>query len=828
MPRAYDKYPSQRTNADHNPLANLLNWQDATAQSAQAAGGAINNGITTGAGASVTAAFDSILSDLGIPTDGDVTSTSAFSTWLSQLDTDVENLLEDPTSANFDALINFLFGTNVSPSATISGPSVTNTPQSAQPVSNFPNAASIQVGGAWSYDATVTYTDPLTGITSGGSPKFAASGVPGATRGVVIPVQSGQVVTLAAKLKWSGLTVSGSNQIQLQLIPWSGVVQPDGTVVQGTAGTPIVVAQMTPFGSLGGWTGLTGAYTVPDDGVAFVQMRLAVTANATAGSIWWATCTTIISGGYIATIDALAQQLNTESQAAAAATQTFFQSLGTAVTNDSGNLGQFWTDAGAAAKTWWSAESGIAEEELVTIEQLADAALGISSATNWLMPALNVQGVGGFENLEDTIINTYNQLGAALGGDVADAGGLAWLAQLMNDIGVNSSSPLWPFISITQSNNQALSVVNNQPVSAGLEATVESNGDYASAASLSGAQVAKTTSRGTCITISQPKTLGFIQWFGSYTSALTGFVINFYKMDSSGNLTYLFSSPDLSATVASSGAPWYIWDLSTPIDVLAGDVIGVEFQIKTGGDINAYGFTEPTTSAHPTAAAQRLGFSQNWAGATASTIAEGSIGWSQYAPYVGLGVGMPPPTPYLPQQTPFLANGTHTLPPWLVAGDLVDLAGVGGGGGGEGELGVSLGSGGLGGSWATKTLVVGTDIAPGGTITITVGDGGAGSPYFTAGLPGTATIFEWTNPTTGTQTLTCAGGLGGSASTNITSWGLPPSPGTLSFEDQNYFGGALITNGVGNAPGGGGSGAGVFEFGFAGAPGQAWTVDRQS
>jgi hypothetical protein len=55
------------------------------------------------------------------------------------------------------------------------------------------------------------------------------------------------------------------------------------------------------------------------------------------------------------------------------------------------------------------------------------------------------------------------------------------------------------------------------------------------------------------------------------------------------------------------------------------------------------------------------------------------------------------------------------------------------------------------------------------------------------------------------------------------------SPGNFTFDSYPYSGGATnAIGGVGNSPGGGGPGGAAFQFGFAGAAGQAWTVDRQS
>lgn len=193
-------------------------------------------------------------------------------------------------TAAFNALYQAFFGSSTSASLTgsIAAPQVANTSTSAQPVSNFPNAASVQAGGGWAWDGTTVYGG------SGGSVKAAASGNRLGLRGVVVPVQPGQVAALAAEVQWSGLTYSGSNPIQLQIIPWNGT----------TAGTPAEVAQFASPAAGASWTSLSDSYTVPSSGVTAVQMYLVVTANATAGNVWWAACTTTISGGFLPSLQA--------------------------------------------------------------------------------------------------------------------------------------------------------------------------------------------------------------------------------------------------------------------------------------------------------------------------------------------------------------------------------------------------------------------------------------------------------------------------------------------------------------------------------------------
>jgi hypothetical protein len=724
-------------------------------------------------------------------------------------------------------IIQGVFGTFAAPGVanSIQSSRVTNITESVQPLWDFPDAAAIVDGsGAWTWDGTQDHT----GAAGSGSAQVVADGTFKAMRGVPVPVQPGQVLNPQSYVTWSGVEApSGTSPFQMQLVPFSG---PENALVAGTPFLPDG-AEITSPGAGADWTVINGSYTVPAEGVTAVQLRIVVTEDATGGgTVNWDDCTENVTGGYLSILENDLETLKEDSAGIKAAYATFLQSCATAIASFTD-----WATFSAALQAAWSTYtttvSGLEADEVFTLQQLFSAVFGIDPNSG-LTSATHVEGVGGFADMESTLTGWINQLGAALNGNVAGAGDLTWLAQLMSDIGVNPKSPLAGVVTSAQTSAQILATVDNCPVSAGLENTVESNGQYQTAATLSGELVAKTTSRGTFITVSQAKTLGFVQWIGEYTAAPTGFVINFYKMDGSGNLDLLFSSPDLSTTIFNT-VQWYLWDIPTvhQIAVQAGDVIAVEFQITTTGTVNAFGYTAPVAGNHPSAAVKQLGFSQNWAGAAASTIASGSIGWSQYAPYVGLGVGTPPPTPYFPQQTPFPASGTHTALGWS---NFIDLVGVGGGGGGEGEILIDIGAGGVGGTWVTQTLTVGVtntvasgmDIPVGGVITVTVGQGGAAGPYFTPGSPGTATTFSWVDMAGATQTVTAAGGLGGQLTTNPYSYGL--SPGNISYQGQTYVGGPDAYGiSTGNAPGGGGAGGKPLLFGFAGAAGQGWTVDRQ-
>jgi hypothetical protein len=190
----------------------------------------------------------------------------------------------------------------------IPAPAVVDVVQNLQPVSDFPDAASLSGSGSqWSWDGTVDHT----GAAGSGSAKCVANGTLQELKGTPGAVQPGQVVTPVGYVAWSGLSAaSGTHPIQLQLIPLSQ----SGTTL--TAVTPVTIGQITSPGASSStypgavlvngiwWVELTGSYPVPSSGVAAAQLLPVVTAEATVGSVWFDDCEADVSGGFLADMQA--------------------------------------------------------------------------------------------------------------------------------------------------------------------------------------------------------------------------------------------------------------------------------------------------------------------------------------------------------------------------------------------------------------------------------------------------------------------------------------------------------------------------------------------
>lgn len=256
--------------------------------------------------------------------DGSAEGTAALSDWTTLFEglgdsvttaSELASFLTDLSTGNFGAaftaLEQLIFGsaTTAAINTAISSTAVVNTTQNLQgTTSTFPDVASVQELGQWSWDGAIDHTQ----TAGSGSALAVANGQSNVLLGVPGAVQPGQVVTPQGFVTWSGLTAAGgTSPIQVQLIPWSGTLTP------GTPGTPVTPtgcsitspgASSSTFSGAAvvdgvSWVELTGTYTVPSSGVGFVQLALVVTAAATAGNVNFDDCTDDVAGGFLADLE---------------------------------------------------------------------------------------------------------------------------------------------------------------------------------------------------------------------------------------------------------------------------------------------------------------------------------------------------------------------------------------------------------------------------------------------------------------------------------------------------------------------------------------------
>lgn len=178
---------------------------------------------------------------------------------------------------------------------------------------------------------------------------------------------------------------------------------------------------------------------------------------------------------------------------------------------------------------------------------------------------------------------------------------------------------------------------------------------------------------------------------------------------------------------------------------------------------------------------------------------------------------------YTPQAAiiiPITATSTIAIPPWPRYVDRITL-GAGGGGAGGNQTGGD-GRGGQAGTWVVDTLDRGPSRNTWLTIAAVIGDGGGGGAR---NSNGTGTAGGATTLTVAGNTLTAAGGAGGSGINPVLGSDRPGRPaGNTVHQGQTYTGGT----GSGNEPGSGGDGGGGAFWplnsgsGSTGAKGRAW------
>ncbi|WP_113963534.1 hypothetical protein [Mycobacterium shimoidei] len=511
-------------------------------------------------------------------------------------------------------------------------------------------------------------------------------------------------------------------------------------------------------------------------------------------------------------------------QAGAQAFQTLADSWRTTLTDATLSWATKLSQLESAWSTYQQQAQNVASEQIVTLAQIFSGLLGI-----------NIENGLTYPSQIDGLSDSWTQLGAALSGDIENAGQWAWLAQI---ISVGQSS--WFSISsdahsMSVANTNTLNFQNNKPLVYGLDDTTESNIPFPTGLGATSMQLS--AGEGGIVTFvrcQQESVKNTVAFVAGKSGSLSQLVVGLYRVDFDNQELIRITSEDVGSQLTTT--PKWLFVDADATSVQPGDVLAVMFTVSgTSGSGATFAGQSNLTNAtpvHPNAKLPALAASSSSSG---STVPFSDLTFQNVLiPYVGLETSSPPPPSFPDRTEVFTIIGTVTknyTDDWVTK---VDLIGVGGGGGGQGETGAVVGRGGSPGEWNAVTLVRGgtgqfSFPESGLELTITVGDGGAGGPYFSDGSDGQPTKFQWKDASGVTRTLSCAGGNGGGLGNgdNLTTFG--QSPGNFSYNDVTYRGGAaMLVPGPGNPPGGSGPGGQPFQFGWAGARGQAWVVERQS
>ncbi len=136
----------------------------------------------------------------------------------------------------------------------------------------FDSANAIHGSGSNGFD-----WDNGQGHTTGGALKITADGTLKAVKSNPIAVAQDDELAMSVWVKWTGVTATAGQPFKLQLVKYFGGLQ---------VGAPQLVQAVTTSGAAGGWSQLTGSYTIPA-GLDQVRLRLVVEPWVSEGLVWW-------------------------------------------------------------------------------------------------------------------------------------------------------------------------------------------------------------------------------------------------------------------------------------------------------------------------------------------------------------------------------------------------------------------------------------------------------------------------------------------------------------------------------------------------------------
>lgn len=136
---------------------------------------------------------------------------------------------------------------------------------------NFQGTGALDGGGIWSQDPTVGFGGTM------GSAKVTATGATKELLSNSVAVTQGQTIALSGHSQWTSVTQNPSTTpIEIAVNAYLAGAGVSSTVIQAVAASPATST----------WQLLSGNYTVPS-GVDSIRMKLVVSADATAGSVWF-------------------------------------------------------------------------------------------------------------------------------------------------------------------------------------------------------------------------------------------------------------------------------------------------------------------------------------------------------------------------------------------------------------------------------------------------------------------------------------------------------------------------------------------------------------
>lgn len=655
------------------------------------------------------------------------------------------------------------------------------------PDPTFSDAEAIDEVAGWSHDATV-------GRTTAGSARVDCDGtLHELLSDPATPVAPGQKMAIEIYVRKQDVE-GGTLPIQLGIATYN----------EAGAYMSLVPIAAQGIGTSIGFDKLSGTYVVPP-GVRFVRHRLAVTASATGGRVWFD------DANHHKT-----QKLAIE----------YIQDLPVMLADLLARIREILNKAWNAV---FSDDDGIIDR---TADDLAYALRNI--------PGINVIAKGG-ANVVDTITDMLDAFWRGLsrkpgsGKSAADVANAAKEAAEMADTAVQ----------IGEWNNAVMGLRNNKSLMEGVDETEEANYNiselFNNTAEPPSVMCNAETSPVSFWRATESAMKGFVSWFGKGFTNVTTLHLDIYRLNYvTEKIDLLYTSPNLiGSVVASYSYVIHYLPQADRIQVNAGDVLAIAWRSTGTGTHTIAGKTATWLPTHPTVVPGRPAASFTPGGPfDGMEFDELDNYYSGAVPWFGIGIadGDIPPPYFAPRTTTLDTPGpvTYEIPTWATH---VDVVGTGGGGGGHGGNPVNggMGGGGAAGLWFGETLVRGIDFPTEATeLHLVVGDNGGYGPWNSAGSDGGATIRQAIPG--GKEAVTGAGGAKGLP---LSAGGVHgKDPGDFVYLGQTYAGGTggragnARNGGSGTAPGAGGAGGAGGTFGVAwvggsGGDGRAWITARQ-
>jgi len=448
--------------------------------------------------------------------------------------------------------------------------------------------------------------------------------------GTVIPVDEGQTFTAECWLTWSGLTATGFPFV-LQVVTDSGGVAD--------------IASVASPGASGGWTQLTGNYTVPS-GVETIRIRLFVASTATAGQVWFDDATirrtSLMQKGFVAglvdNLDTIFGYFATLLDGVLGTGHTF-EDLADAIATGLGqaataidNFTTILTNAGGLTVAAFGTLIANLNTMLTQISDIFNGATitPLNTVVTQIQDWWNAN-TAYLQDIPNTAVQGVIGFGADIGASVQALSDAAWQG-LRAFLGVPSGVGPPQVASAGQQvrvdlNNASdiaaasAAVIANQAITKQSFLAIDPSADpvfpLSNITGSSPSTVSVTQAKSVMGAIGLPDagTKKSVVWLGGSLTNITAVYVNLYKVDTTtGALTQTHASANIIGSLSNpgSGVAWNFYNLpSTAFFATAqGDWYVAEIVVTGTGTYSVVGISNSWMPNHPTVFPKSLGNSR--------------------------------------------------------------------------------------------------------------------------------------------------------------------------------------------------------------------------